>query len=150
MSRCYSYSSSLSAVLYWNLAFSSNPRGTFTKSDNNPIFQEKVSLTEFNPPLRGTRAILPLANGYLCFFEELNDAKTQWQIGAYFLDQSFLFRSYIQESPFFAAANRGFVNCNSYYLDLTNKKLYLYYQSTVAGASVNDFSQQHVATFDIY
>lgn len=151
------YSSSNSAdptnrFMWGNLAFSIDPRGTFTKYIGNPILQEiptdiayDAAVSKPNIHIRG---ILPLSNGYLCFWEGINAANAYWQVGALFLDQSLKFAHQVQGSPFFTTSNITHCNPNTIIYDPTTNKIYVYYQDTTAGNAL-DISLQMIATFNL-
>ena len=149
-----SFPSSLTGMreIFGNLAFSNNPKGVFNKYNGNPIYSESPSSISYNiSETFGNyhpRAIIPMADGYLTFFEAYDADQVYWFIGAAFINKSFTVIQEIMGSPFFKAINQSFANPDSYYIDLINKKLYIYYQSTDISESYN-FKNQHVAIFSL-
>lgn len=126
---------------YWALAYSLNPRGTFTKHPSNPIYsrEDKNIKPAWVTGVLAPRATLPLANGYLSFFEGWT--ATGWKVGVLFLDSSLTHVYEIQGSPFTAV---GFANANSIIVESSSKKAYLYFQEHDV-----TWKHQHVAEIDL-
>jgi len=123
----------------WALAYSSNPRGTFTKHPANPIYHTKDIMPAWVTGMMQSRAVLPLSNGYLQFFE---GSAPPWKIGALLLDSSLTGVYEIQGSPL---TGDNFANPNSVIVEPDLKKAYLYFQEWTGAA----WEHQHVAEIDL-
>jgi hypothetical protein len=138
--------------MWGSFAFSTNPRGIFTKYAGNPIISEIPPDVDYDvtvtKPIIHTRGILPLSNGYLCFWEGINASNAYWQVGAMFIDQSLKFAHQVQGSPFFTKSNVTYCNPNTILFDSSTNKAYVYYQSTPPDDALN-ISIQNVAVFNL-
>jgi len=104
-------------IRYHGLAYSDDPRGSFTKDDNNPLFQNSTfgtSVPAAESDFYGRfdiRAVLELAEGYLMFYETEVGAAGYWKVGVlYTPDKTFTHAYQGVNCPLFTTGNVSWAN----------------------------------------